>query len=542
MLTQIASGSLHDFARYAAVLRDALLVAYDTGSHESLEAWYGIYRWLDLFQEYPFHRRKEKTQEQFGTNWPTSLRAFFLRDFAFTYEFFDLLSPLDDVAAAGRILDQIYRLNPEVFEEYRSLALAIALVYDVRSTGVWWTMAVPNEIRPPGLPDPVDAYSFFVSSAKSDQLMMDPRRLTPRELQFAVSLCAPLTELRWAQRQVRTSVSRFDRTYSMIEYDYDRYSPGMRELKLEWPHEDYSLETIWRRGGICGDQAYFASQTGKARGLPTVYFSGAGENGGHAWVGYLTGPGKGWNVEVGRYELNNYVVGHTRDPQTWKSISDHELLFTNDPFHRSAQFRESNLHATFARELWLTRQSSRALRAAQQAIHLEPRNRAAWNLVVEINDKSNRSSASETALNLAAEAFRHYPHVQANYLGTLAERIAARGDLDAAFDLLEKVSRRNRGQQADISVNALIRILRIAASSNDPQLLIRGYRRALSSVVGYAPAGLILRKITAPFLAKLHGRDETQTRILLARTRQRLRPTPGTLADRALQDLEQKLR
>lgn len=540
-LARLAVGEPEDFALNAAVLRHELLAAYGAQHSEALETWLGIYRWLDLFQERPFHQREG--EGRVGADWPPSLRAFVLRNFAFTRTFFATLSPADDVGAAGEILNRLYRNDPELFHKYLSLALAIAVVYDVRSPGIWWASGVAEEIQPPGRSDAVEVFNFFAKSAEAGRLAMDPRRLTPRELRFAVNVVASFEDLRWAQQNVRLSTGRFANAYSMIAYDYTRYSPGLRELNLKWPHADYRLPTIRRVGGICTDQAYFASQVGKARGLPTARFNGSGENGGHAWIGYLEGPGKKWNLEVGRYEANNYVVGHTLDPQTGAQISDHELRFLNEDFHRSTTFRISAYHLDFAREFWISDDASSALRAAQRAINIEPRNRVAWDLVLEINLASHRIAAFEAGHRLAAEAFRHYPHVQADYLGRLGERVALRGDFDQAFDILEEVSRRNRGQQADISVACLRRILEIARDSDDPQLLVKSYRRTLSSLAGHTPAGLFIHSLAMPFLTALHRRgEETQARILVARTRQHLRPNPGTLADRELELLEQSLR
>src|SRR5690606_10512591 len=120
------------------------------------------------------------------------------------------------------------------------------------------------------------------------------RRLAAAELKFVVDCSAPLTELTWAQRNVMAPLPQLTTTYDAIRYRNDRLAAG----QFSWPARDYRLETILREGGICVDQAYYAVNAGKARGVPTLFFRGAGLDGRHAWFGYLTA--NGWVLDAGR--------------------------------------------------------------------------------------------------------------------------------------------------------------------------------------------------------------------------------------------------
>ena len=64
-----------------------------------------------------------------------------------------------------------------------------------------------------------------------------------------------------------------------------------------WSGSSYRLIDIGRAGGICADQAFYMTQCGKAKGIPTVIFVGQGQNGGHAWTGFMPEPGK-WDMAV----------------------------------------------------------------------------------------------------------------------------------------------------------------------------------------------------------------------------------------------------
>ena len=90
------------------------------------------------------------------------------------------------------------------------------------------------------------------------------------------------------------------------------------------------------------DQAYYASEIGKARGIPTIYFTGQGTDGGHAWFGYLSRAGK-WELDCGRYASQNYPKGYALDPQTWQVVNDTTLEnlaksgSTSNPNYQAAQ-------------------------------------------------------------------------------------------------------------------------------------------------------------------------------------------------------------
>ena len=57
--------------------------------------------------------------------------------------------------------------------------------------------------------------------------------------------------------------------------DQDRVQAGT----FDWVGADYKMQTILQAGGICVDQGYYAVSAGKARGVPTLLFRGAGLDG-----------------------------------------------------------------------------------------------------------------------------------------------------------------------------------------------------------------------------------------------------------------------
>jgi hypothetical protein len=75
----------------------------------------------------------------------------------------------------------------------------------------------------------------------------------------------------------------------------------------------------------------------------------AGNNGNHAWVGFLDNRGR-WDFTVGRYEESKFVTGITFDPQTWDPPTDHQLAMMSERFRINPKFRISRVHTVFSGE------------------------------------------------------------------------------------------------------------------------------------------------------------------------------------------------
>ncbi len=535
-------GTREEWFPLAAHLRARLLAAYGSEYNAALERWYHLYRWIDLFQDEPFHADLSPDSGSFGESWSPELMLSVCRDAEFSRAFFDLITPYDRMEEVSRILGMLHRADPEVFEEYKSLALAIAVVHDQAPPG-GWPLSVPGGLLPSNLMPPQDTFAFFVSSHRGGRLLLDPRRLPASKLRFMVDLIAPEEELLWAQQAIRPGVAQFGQTYSSVRYDHRRYGPHLPGFSEPWPHDDYRLQTIRRVGGICGDQSYFATQVGKALGLPTIYFSGYGDNGRHAWVGYFEGASRGWNLDVGRYAQNNYRTGNARDPQTWRTVDDHELHFQQHHLHHAQAYASSRYHSTLAREFLLAGRESSALTAARRAIDAERRNRDAWNLVAEINRRNGRTAAYENTLRQAASAFTHHPHVRANYRSLLADHYLEREDFTQALNLLLQISQDTRRDRPDLSIHYARRFLEHARDHGDVNALVNAYRQILSQLRGHVSGSNFLHEIAMPFLNHLHANGHTnEARLLFGQTRRQLNVPQNTLAAHRLEELNQALR
>jgi hypothetical protein len=254
-----------------------------------------------------------------------NLKAFIAlgKDDAVSHLFVEKLAPKDVKKVALQNLLQLEQSNGADLHEYAALGVAFSLVFDRPFPKTWPHPQVLQSAVPIGDLDVVKRFNFYVQSNRDHKLEEDPSQLTFEKLVFLVDSEVSLSELEYAQHS-RITVSHFGDAFFFINYNESRTNTG--NMQFTWSLPTYTLHDIETNGGICVDQAYYASVLGKGRGIPTIYFHGQGTGGGHAWFGYLSESGK-WELDCGRYESQNFPKGYALNPQTWEPIDD--TILTN---------------------------------------------------------------------------------------------------------------------------------------------------------------------------------------------------------------------
>ena len=464
----VQSGEQRGWDEPGALLRATALRAYRANKLPAAAAWFNAYRWAKLFSEdeAAFIPRWIQTVQMAGVahaNMPTryalhsrplatalspEVRAWLFTHDDFASEFFATLTSLDYVPAIFRILDELYRADPKRFARYHSLALAIAVVYDVPPPPDWPHAQVTVESLPRRWPAPRDAFAWWAHEDEAGHTYQPLSRLSADELKFVVDAAASFDDLAWTQKVANYPLKRLERAYTMTRYRTDRAN----NTGAVWSDRDYSLPQILGQGGICVDQAYFACETGKARGVPTLLFAGAGNDGLHAWFGFLDGDGN-WRLDAGRYAEQRFVTGLARDPQTWLTISDHELKFLAERFRTRANFRRSQLETAFASDFLAAGETADAVRAARTAANYEPRNPEAWETLLSAQRAAGVDARHlEATLREAAQALQRYPDLEVAYTRRLCDSLRARGEGSAADVEERRLARKYLGDRSDLSV------------------------------------------------------------------------------------------
>ncbi len=167
-------------------------------------------------------------------------------------------------------------------------------------------------------PDPVALFKYYVRYQRA--MYFGIRGVPARLLIYVVDSCSSVPSMTWALNQYHGD-SMVGQLFFRVPYDYSTFLHG---AKKEVDVKGYNLPNILRYGGVCADQAFFASQVGKAIGVPTAYDVGMSSVVGHAWVGFLQQVGNqaGWNFNVGRYREYRGVMGMVQNPMTRRHEPD----------------------------------------------------------------------------------------------------------------------------------------------------------------------------------------------------------------------------
>ena len=182
------------------------------------------------------------------------------------------IEPQDNEPAALGILLRLAQANVADLHEYAALGVAYALVFDVPFPDDWPHDQVAQSAVPIGDKDPVTRFQFYVAANRARKLELDPTLQSFENLRFLVDSEVKLSELQWAQDNTGAiAYSHFADAFFSIEYATMRMSGND---VYTWNLNTYRLQDIEQAGGICVDQAYYAYMVGKARGIPTIFFTG----------------------------------------------------------------------------------------------------------------------------------------------------------------------------------------------------------------------------------------------------------------------------
>jgi tetratricopeptide (TPR) repeat protein len=505
------------WAAVAPSLRSAAVRTYERKGAQA-QAWYYLYRWADLFGQTGIEAvdrwsdavRQSRvgygdgfqgihpTDRPLGDLVPPDLQAYMMGSPDFSDQFFTTLSPLDQPLMVLHTLAVLWSRNPAEFREYPNLAIAIAVVYDVPPPSIWPHRQVTQRSLPRGLFPPAEIFGFFVKSDRTGALLQPLRKLPASELKYVVDTSANLDELFWAQQKFRLPLAALSKVYEAVPYRRDRLAARI----MVWPLASYRLPDILQAGGICVDQAYFAAMVGKAKGVPTLIFEGAGLDGNHAWFGFLDGDGH-WQLDCARYLYQEFAVGFAIDPQTWTIISDHELKFLDEGFRRLSLFKMSVVHRQFS-EIYLgAGDNASAAKAARAAVSIEPRNLEAWYRLLAAQERMGiPPRQQEQSMQEAALIFQRYADVEADFKRRLAASLRGRGEASAA-DLLERsIVHEDETARESMSVQQAYDIVQHSMQNDGLDASIKTYYAVLNSF-GRGADIVFFHQVVQPFVEYL---------------------------------------
>ncbi len=539
-------------------LHQAAVTAYEANTGTA-PAWYHLYRWAALLGQ-PESKAipewiKAIDQARLGhpnmaasytpkpgslaAYWSQDLQAFALGSPQFSEEFFLTLNPADNPMNVLSILQQLYAADPARFAAYQNLAIALAVVYDVPPPPGWPHGQVSAQALPRQMMNPLEAFNYWTKADRENRTLHKLKWLGAGELKFVVDTGALSNEMDWAQQNITQPLADFAKVYDLVRYRKDR----LQASQFMWPKASYQLPLILQDGGICVDQAYFASMAGKARGIPTLLFRGAGLDGRHAWFGYLDAQQR-WQLDCGRYAEQKYVVGLAFDPQTWGNINDHELLFLSERFRALPTYKLSVTHALFAAEYLRSGRPDLALKAAREAVNRERRNLAAWQVLLQAQQALAPGDlrAREGLLHEAVQAFQKYPDLEKEFSRLLVATLRARGETSVAGVEEQRLARKYQTGRVDIGIEQAAEVMERSMHQDDLVTQLKVFDRELSTARPDAAIDFH-DKVVVPFVRHLQQIGQVPAALqVLERTRRTLRVEPGMQLDKEITSLAASLK
>jgi hypothetical protein len=305
------------------------------------------------------------------------------------------IKPENEPAKVFPIWSRLWNKDPADGAKYKNLALACAVVFDK-------PLRVSRELDARGAVDVDERYDYYRANDKANKLKTDLAKLPASELIWVVDAPVPTAELEWALKNVRLPRDGWGRAYGMVEYRMAKIAQGGDF------YDKYTLAEILKKGGTCGDQAYFAAQTAKASGIPAIMLVGEGQRGGHAWFAFKAT--QKWNMNAGRYQSDQYVAGYATDPQTRHWLKDHMLNFLADSQRHTSVYDKASRLAWLA-GLYLARgQTPPAGTLLELAVATGPRNMTAWNAYLDFLQQTDAPKERwKAVVQQARYNFRGYP-------------------------------------------------------------------------------------------------------------------------------------
>ena len=239
-----------------------------------------------------------------------------------------LISADDEPSEVWGVFDRLREQRGDQLASYATLTAAICVVHDKPV----WRYVNENRVK---AEDPLVIFDYY--RKVEPQSNFGIRRLPGELLVYVVDVAASAAEMQWALKRYRGD-NEVGRRFFDVRYDTTHFTTGRPKRVTE---AGYTLPNIQRYGGICADQAHFASTIGKAIGVPAVYTRARGATVSHAWVGFLQVDRRdaAWNFDIGRYEAYRKVPGTVLCPQTERKLNHSVVALTAELIGTSTRDR-----------------------------------------------------------------------------------------------------------------------------------------------------------------------------------------------------------
>lgn len=357
-------------------------------------------------------------------------------------------------------LAELHAKFPKAVDKYPHLALAFALVHggagEKPVRGGW----VRRHKNRPAVPSMADSFEFYI---KNSRRMHYPLNKLPWPLLVMVAdNDLPLKDRRWALARYGKSTS-YGKIYYDVPYDMAGLSKASDQSGLAIQKYPYTLPNLLAHGGVCGDQAYYASRVLKSLGVPASTDTGEGARGGHAWVVWIAVKGNKFAMtDSARFDNDKYYTGMAWNPVTRRQMLDRRIELLAAGMSKSYQGYMDSLVAAHVYRLFDTGdQQAKAAGVLKDAIRKRNHYCAElWLLLGKaVADGTLSARQGESLYGTMAKPYARYPDLTFSFLQDILRPRLSRAegakdsDVKKNVGLLGKAfSLYNKAQRPDLAV------------------------------------------------------------------------------------------
>ncbi len=442
--------------------------------------------WLPAFQAWISKHHSEKKQELF-----TSLNP-----------------KLDNVENALRVVNRLIKSHPKKSMSFWNLVIALAVTWDEPRNVYYYKAHAERSggIVPKELANCSDNFAYFID--KEEVFGTKWKSLPWEFLIFSIDHMTPVIEREWAVEHFVNDRKMIGECYSEVPYDFTMMETKRRRTKLMG--KQYTLPNLLSLGGVCAQQADFASRVGKSVGVPSAFVWGESTYGEmHSWVMWVqlnrvTESQISFSLKShGRVKGDKYYVGILKEPHFGKRISDRHLELELDNVAASPR---NNRHADRLVDCYELFAQKRSFSAEQRIsylmkiIELCPCNRRAWIQVANVmrseESQSEKFSNKDQVVDKFISAFAKKPDFT---WMIFQEMISYEDDLNKKIQLYQKLIRLyQRNGRPDLGSNAKIAISSLQIESGNTEDAIEGLAVAIMDLADDA-------RVMPPMLDKLEA-------------------------------------
>ncbi len=300
--------------------------------------------------------------------------------------FVTAIDPLyDDIVGAAKVFDELRAADGKLVQKYVHLATALAVVYDTPdavSTSRYHSLWAVTKEQFYDLPNCREIWDCYTDRRLKPRFGFALDKLPWPILVHLVDNDVSVEDRKWSLGKYHGRSTKIAGLYPSVKYDNDK--AGRKGTKLG--DKPYTLPNLLTYGGVCVDQAHFASRVAKCLGVPAMKVTGRGRWGGagHAWTGFLViRKGRPFLEFTGRYFFDYYYTGDVFDPQTRTMTLDRFVAMMYDGASLSyAKYIRSRMLVRMAEGI-KAEHPAEALELVQEALKLNYFNMWGWPLLMD---------------------------------------------------------------------------------------------------------------------------------------------------------------